>query len=83
VISIDIHLVKAIVDMAIFLEFSNSDLLNEDAAVEAMEQLAGELQQMPEADLRALSSKIVSLASTYSAEQKAFVEALPEALGLV
>ena len=56
---IDPHLVKAIVDIAIFLEFTTSDLLNEDASVEALEQLAAELQLMDTPSRIALSEKIL------------------------
>ena len=80
--SIDRHLVKAIVDMAVFLEYTNSELLNEDAAVEAMEQLAAELQQMDEGDQQQFSQQIVVLASQYEQPQRDFVAGLPEALGL-
>lgn len=78
----DAHLLKAIVDMAIFLEFTNSELLDEDAAVEAMEQLAAELQQIPESELANVSRMIVSLARAYAPPQREFVEGLPDALGL-
>ena len=40
------HIVKEIIDLAIFLEFSGGKVLDPDASIEAMEQLAGELQCM-------------------------------------
>ena len=80
--SMDNHLVKAIVDMAVFLEYTNSELLDGDAAVEAMEQLAAELQQMAEGDLLQLAKQIVGLSTSYEQPQREFVEGLPEALGL-
>ena len=78
----DSHLVKAIVDMAVFFEYTNSELLNEDAAVEAMEQLAAELQQMDERNQQQLSQQIVAFASQYEQPQRDFVAGLPDALGL-
>ncbi|MEO7688803.1 MAG: hypothetical protein ABIS51_05915 [Sphingomonas sp.] len=81
-VNIDEHLVKVIADLTIFLEYTNSDLLNEDAAVEAMEQLAGELQQMSEDAQQQLAKQLVALASSYNQPQREFVEGLPEALGL-
>lgn len=80
--SINSHLVKAIVDMAVFLEYTNSELLDEDTAVEAMEQLAAELQQMAEGDQQQLAKQIVRFSSSYERPQSEFVEGLPEAFGL-
>lgn len=80
--NMDSHLVKAIVDMAVFFEYTNSELLNEDAAVEAMEQLAAELQQMDERNQQQLSQQIVAFASQYEQPQRDFVAGLPDALGL-
>lgn len=76
------HLIRVIVDMAVFLEYTNSDLLDEDAAVEAMEQLAGELQQMAESDQRQLAKQIVEYSTSYTQPQSDFVKGLPEALGI-
>lgn len=50
--SINHNLVKAIADIAIFLEFTNEKLLDADASIEAMEQLAMELQLMDDEDRR-------------------------------
>jgi hypothetical protein len=80
--SINSHLVKAIVDIALFLEYTNSELLDEDSAVEAMEQLAAELQQMAEVEQQQLANQIVGLASSYELPQSEFVASLPQALGL-
>ncbi len=80
--NIDEHMVKAIVDLTIFLEYTSSDLLSEDTAVEAMEQMAGELQQMSESAQQQLAKQVAALASSYSQPQREFVEGLPEALGL-
>jgi hypothetical protein len=76
------HIVKALVDMAVFLEYADSDLLDEDAAVEAMEQLAAELRLMLEADQQQLAKQIVEFSTSYEQPQSDFVESLPEALGL-
>jgi len=80
--SVNRHLVKAIVDIALFLEYTNSELLDEDTAVEAMEQLAAELQQMAEGDKQQLTKQIVGFSTSYEQPQSQFVEGLPEALGL-
>lgn len=45
-IDFDKHVVKVLADVAIFLEFTNEDLLNPDVAIEVMEQLSAKLQLM-------------------------------------
>lgn len=75
-------MVKAIVDMAIFLEYTNSELLDEDAAIGALEQLAAELQLMSHDDQQALSRQIIALAEDYEPKQRQFVAELPGMLGL-
>ena len=76
------NLVKAIVDLSIFLEFTDADLLDEDAGVAAMEQLAAELQQMDEADQQEFARRVVALAPSYGPPHAEFVENLPDALGV-
>jgi hypothetical protein len=79
---LDVHLVRAIADIAIFLEFTNEDLLNQDSAIEAMEQLASELQRMPESVQRELSGELKGIADSYGV-QKDFVATLPQSLGIL
>jgi len=78
---IDKHLVKAIVDIAVFLEFSPENLLDLDASVDAMEQLAAELQLMSPEAKRSFARQLNELANAYG-DRSAFVEGLTEALGL-
>ncbi|WP_205205200.1 hypothetical protein [Azonexus hydrophilus] len=74
---------KAIVDMAIFLEFTDEELLDADTSIEAMEQLAMELQLMEGEGRSELSSQIRRVSAEYEDVNKAqFVEKLPEFLGL-
>lgn len=81
--SISHHLVKAVADMAIFLEFTNEKLLDTDTAVEAMEQLAAELQLMEDEDRSNLALQLKALSTEYvDAHRAQFVENLPESLGL-
>ena len=76
------HLVKAIVDIAFFLEYSGPEILDQDVAVEAMEQLADELLQMTDSDQKQLAQQIVECATLYEDADRDFVRGLPEALGL-
>jgi hypothetical protein len=79
--AIDKHLAKAIIDVALFLEFSDEEVLDADTAVEAMENLAAELQLMSGDAKNGLVERFHELASAYG-DQAEFVEELPESLGL-
>lgn len=76
------HLVTAIVDLAVFLEFSNEDELDRDASLAAMEQLSSTLQKMPDLERLNVVQAIQRMASGYG-ERANFVSALPETLGLL
>jgi hypothetical protein len=78
---VDKHLAKAIVDMAIFLEYSSEDVLDADAAVGAMEQLSAELQLMSDEDRASLNQCFRELADSYGGRAN-FVKGLIESLGL-
>ncbi len=79
----DIHLVKAIADLAIFIEFSDDAVLDEDSGVEALEQLTTELALMETAAKEALANQLEALAPSYEDPLlRAFVASLPDALGL-
>lgn len=77
------HVARAIVELAIFLEFSGDDALNPDAAMQGLEQLASTLQMMDLESKSSLCSHFKSIAKEYSDEQAEFVESLGEALGLI
>ncbi|WP_256703100.1 hypothetical protein [Burkholderia ubonensis] len=72
---------KAIIDTAIFLEFSGKEILDLDVSVEFMEQLAGELQCMSEHEKSEVVACIRNLAGSYG-DRADFVSGLPEKLGL-
>ncbi|MEW6372050.1 MAG: hypothetical protein AB1584_14020 [Pseudomonadota bacterium] len=77
------HLVQAIADIAIFLEFTGEELLDQDASIEAMEQLAMELQLMDKQDRDDLSRQLKDIGLRHEDQRKAtFLQALPEAFGL-
>lgn len=80
---IDKHLAKAIIDITIFLEFSDETVLDADASVGAMEQLAAELQLMSQDTKNSLIEQFQSLASEYPAGRGDFVRSLAETMGLV
>lgn len=75
------HIGKAIIDVALFLEFSDEDLVDPDAAVQAMERLGFELQLMSESERLELASCFHDVAEEYG-EKEAFVRELAINLGL-
>ncbi len=77
------HVARAIVELAIFLEFSADDVLDPDAAVQGLERLASTLQMMDLESRSSLCVQFVSIAMEYSGEQARFAEGLGEALGLI
>lgn len=80
---IDEPIAKVLADMAVFLEFSTDKVLDEDAAVGAMEQFAAELQKLPHDSQALLATQLQGLAPQYQdpAQQK-FVSTLGETFGL-
>ncbi|EKT4485221.1 hypothetical protein QEM02_005409 [Pseudomonas putida] len=77
------HIARAIVELAIFLEFSGDDVLNPDTAIQGLEQLASTLQMMDLKSKSSLCLQFKSIALDYSDEQAEFVESLGDALGLI
>ncbi|MET4680772.1 hypothetical protein [Stenotrophomonas rhizophila] len=80
---IDQHIVRAIVELAVFLEFSSENTIRPDAAMQALEQLASTLQMMSPETKSSLCSHLEDIALGYSDEQAQFVESLGGALGLI
>ena len=78
---IDMHLVRSIIDMTVFLEFTDRTLLDEDVAIAGLEQLASELRCATPETKKTLSMQIRELANDYR-EKSDFVLNLPETLGL-
>ncbi len=72
----------AIVNIAIFLEFSGDEVINEDASVEGLEQLAADLQLVDQQSRADLSAHFRALSTGYKGDVREFVFSLPEAFGL-
>lgn len=79
----NIKLVKVIADLAVFLEFTNEDLLDPDLAVEALEQMASELQLMDGQDRNDLANTFRSISKEYTGDKSEYVRELPESLGVI
>jgi hypothetical protein len=79
---LDKHVVKVIVDTVIFLEYSSEKIIDPDSSVEAMEQLAVELQQASEIIQTELCQQFREVAIEYG-DRAEFVTGLGESLGLI
>ncbi|MDN2484227.1 hypothetical protein MML63_01025 [Kosakonia sacchari] len=78
----EMGLAKVVADLALFLEFSNENVLNPDAAMQALEQSAAELQRLSPDDKHHIAAIFVELSRQYDAENAAFISHLPQTLGL-
>ncbi|MBN8501853.1 MAG: hypothetical protein J0M19_11945 [Sphingomonadales bacterium] len=79
---VDQGIARAIANIAIFLEFSSDAVINEDASVEAMEQLAADLQSLNERERANLAASLKALAPSYGGDYSDFVLSLPDSFGL-
>lgn len=79
----NIKLVKVITDLAVFLEFTSEDLLDPDLAVEALEQMASELQLMDVQDRNDLANSFRAISKEYIGDKSEYVKELAESLGII
>ncbi|MFE4109262.1 hypothetical protein [Kosakonia sp. YIM B13611] len=79
----EIALAKVVADLAIFLEFTGENQLDQDAAINVLEQIAAELKTLNAEDKYRLAAIFNELSQRYPADKTAFVSHLPEALGLL
>jgi hypothetical protein len=76
------YLLKALVDLIVFIEFSNEDDVNPDVAIQALEQLSVTLLDLSDAERKFLINRLKEISSNYRGDKSEFVENLGEALGL-
>ncbi len=77
------NLAKIVADVAVFCEFTEADLLDEDTAIGLVEQLSWRLSELSDEEKDAVSTHLQSLSYTYSDSKRVdFVRALPASLGL-
>ncbi len=78
------QLIRALVELLTFLEFTGDDRLDPDAAVAQMESTAALLQELPEDSRAAVVQEIRAIADEIQdPTQREFVANLPRALGLL
>jgi len=80
---LDRHLTRAIAEIAIWLEFSDSKTVDPDAAIQALEQFAAELRLMEGDSKLTFIQQLKDIAKEYTGSKADFVEGLPESLGLI
>jgi hypothetical protein len=78
----DKHIIKCLIDVFLFIEFSTQEIIDEDAGVSLMEQIVYELGLMDSHSKIELSHIITKLASEYSADKQDFIKSLPDSIGL-
>jgi hypothetical protein len=81
------QLMKALVDVVVFLALSDDDVLDPDAAIEQLEHVAATLKKMPAADRKQFLGFVATAAKhaqTSGHDERAeFLQELSEQLGIV
>ena len=80
---VDKSLAKAIAEIAVFLEFSGDKVIDQDYAVQALEQLATTLHEASAETKQSLCNQFGDISKRYSGEQAEFVESLADSFGLL
>lgn len=80
--SINESLLNVVVDLLVFLEFSDEDVVDPDNAVAVMEQVAAELQSLNKEKRLFLVAKLNACSQNYVGDKANFVASLGESLGL-
>ena len=76
------QIARSLANVIIFLEHSPPEILDEDCSIQALEQLAEDLNALDRSSRSALAASFRLIAPSYRGETRSFVEELPEALGL-
>lgn len=80
--SMNEQLVRALIDVCVFLEYSGDDVIEPDAALKAFEDLAATLQSADPSFQRELRLEISRQAASYTSDKCSFVELLADSIGL-
>ena len=75
-------LTKCLVDTFLFLEISNEELVNEDAAVAMLEQLSSDIQSLDDFNKKNLEREIIKLSSNYPQDVSDIIRNMPKNLGI-
>jgi len=76
-------ILKCLVELILFIEFSGDDIVDPDAGVQALEQLAFELSALNDLERKKLNDDLNEIASEYNNTKREFIIRLGIDLGLV
>ena len=76
-------IIKILVDTFIFLEFSDDEVINEDASIQLMEQISSDLQCMDDENKNYLAMKIKEMSIFYDEDKRDFIRELPISINLI
>jgi hypothetical protein len=77
----DDQLLMALIDAALFFEFSGPTAVNSDSAVGALEQMAARLMLLPMEDRKKLNDRCVEIAVHFPEEARDFVRNFGKNIG--
>ena len=66
-------LVKQVLDILIFLEFSNEEAIDPDVSIELMEQIHSDLSLLKDRDLNKFAISVKEVADNYDIKHKNFI----------
>ena len=73
---------KCLVDTFVFLETSSEEIVNEDSAIEMLEQLGADIQSLDEMSKKQLNKQILIISSEYPKNLGDIIKKMPENLGI-
>jgi hypothetical protein len=80
----DEPLMEALIDVLLFLDLSDEEAVDEDAAVDVLEQIGAQLQRLDSSTKHRFVQRVLDRArETESKEQREALESLPEDFGLI
>lgn len=76
-------LTKIVLDLAIFFEFSEETYIDEDLAVELLENISAEFASLSDASKKHLIKVVTRLTAEYEGDKKEFLEEFSKNFGLL
>lgn len=76
------NLTKCLVNTVVSIELTNQDNINDDFAVELLEQISSDLQSLSDKEKTIIIKQIELLSTSYPPDVGNFVKLLPQNLGI-
>jgi len=76
------QLVRALIDVCVFLEYSSDEVIDPAAALKAFEDLSATLQSAEPSAQKMLRTEMTRQAASYGPDRSSFVEQLADNIGL-